>query len=136
MSSEGDIDTVLGTRRRYSPKIVSTNLLDVGSVFYLLKRRFACLGEEGCVQAARKHTLIFLSAVFNVHIERNPVFLEMYLCATIMNLGLVEIQHQRLHLVWPLHAPNGGVLDEMRDGITQRCIEYFGNIKTCIETME
>jgi len=112
-------------------------VLDAGSIFYLLRKRLECLGYARATETARSETLKFLTDIFNCYLVTNPIFLEIHLCATRLCLGLVDDPNrQNRPLTQSVYAQRGGDLEEMRDGITQRCTEHLERIKTCIEEVE
>ena len=113
-----------------------TKMLDVSSVFRLMQWRLKCLGRERSIALVREQAQKFLSSIYYRYLSDHPVFLEMYLCACIVMLGPVSERTIATHGGWPLYAPRGGLLSDLRPGITQRCSEHFHTLADVIEMME
>jgi len=92
----------------------TTILLDIKSVFTVLKRRAQVLQLPDPVAVARKKTLEFLASVHGFYLMR-PWLTEMYLTASIIDLGLSE----------SVKYEGGAVSDDLRRRINRDCRKYL-----------
>jgi len=122
---------------RYNFDAIDSDILDIGSIFYLLKARLDRMGYAGSTTVAKQHTLQFLSNIFEHYATTSRiVFLEAYLSASAMRMGLIMSEESDSYLKWSLYAPYGGKLDEARDGVSAKCHEYFAMLAEAVERME
>jgi len=111
--------------------------VDVASTFRILKRRFDTLDPTRSVQLARKATMNTLVKMFGAHLAENPVFLEKYLCGSVMAMGLVTCEIMAGHIQWPLfptHTVESS--EEVLEGITNKCHEYLAMLTGMVKRME
>jgi len=107
-------------------------LLDVRSVFLLLKNRYskesaslrASNGVQRCVQLAMEGTMKYLSDVVR-HFGNNFVMVEMFLSSNAANLEL-ELDYD---------YRGGKVTAESREASVARSREYFGALRECVSLM-
>jgi len=120
---------------RCGPFLDEAKLLDLASIFRLLKRRFDGLGYEHATKISRKHVVGLLDEILKIGSSSSPpVFLEMYLCGCLMSMGLIDVKRdagrQHMQITWPIYAQTattgmfGGSVDDLRDGIIARYTEH------------
>lgn len=113
-----------------------TKMLDVGSVFRLMQWRLKCLGRERSIALAREQAQKLLSGIYHRYLSDHPIFLDMYLCACTVMLGPVSELTIATQARWPLYISRGGLLSDLRPGITLRCSEHLHTLVAAIEVME